>query len=130
MKMNTNKMVINNIFGSIVLILCVFIAGFWEVMSNRAGRAFSVYGLKAADFEDFRFDSDGPPVLDKEGRASWIVRRIPVTSSPEEPNILALELRDSPESPRGRDQRTVPTFQEVGIRGRNIGPACLRLQYA
>jgi hypothetical protein len=63
-----------------LLIACVLVVLFWEVMAHRSARPFAPFDLTAADFAGFE------PRL-----AGWQVRPVPVaTNDPVEPNIFAL----------------------------------------
>ena len=64
-----------------VLIACLLIVVFWEVMSNRSRRPLQGFTITAEDFQDFEIRSD-----------IWSVRKLPINANRLEPNILALEL--------------------------------------
>ena len=64
-----------------LLIACVVLVAFWEIMSNRSRRPFEPFALKAADFETFAPESD-----------RWHIRAMPVSPDPIEPNILVYLL--------------------------------------
>ncbi|MDA0991972.1 MAG: hypothetical protein O3A51_14630 [Verrucomicrobia bacterium] len=65
-----------------LLILCVLLVAFWEVMSNRSERPFDAFQMRADDFVDFQ------PVVE-----NWTIEQLPVSDDPIEPNILVYLLR-------------------------------------
>jgi hypothetical protein len=66
-----------------LLVTCVILVGFWEVMSNRSRRAFEAFEITNEDFEDF--------VPAREG---WTVESLPVTTTAIEPNIVVFRYVD------------------------------------
>ena len=66
-----------------LLVTCVILVGFWEVMSNRSRRAFEAFEITNEDFEDF--------VPAREG---WTVESGPVTTTAIEPNIVVFRYVD------------------------------------
>lgn len=67
---------------AIVLVFCVLLVGFWEIMRSRSSKSWEAFDLTAEDFARFQPES-----------REWRVRRLPARSSPTEPNILAYEIR-------------------------------------
>ncbi len=65
-----------------ILIVCVGLAGFWQLMARRSARPFQPFDLTAGDFGDFVPQTD-----------AWIVQRLPLPDDPVEPNILMYEFR-------------------------------------
>ena len=66
---------------AVLLVTCVLIVGFWEIMAGRKRGGFEPFQLTAEDFRGFS------PIL-----KDWSVRALKVTSDPAEPNILAYRL--------------------------------------
>jgi hypothetical protein len=64
-----------------LLVTCVAIVGFWEIMAGRNREGFEPFQLTAEDFHDFT------PVFEH-----WSARELKVKSDPVEPNILAYQL--------------------------------------
>jgi len=64
-----------------VLIACLLVVGFWEGMAIWSRRPWEPFSLTAADFDDFAPSS-----------GQWEIRRVPVSSDPVEPNILAFAM--------------------------------------
>jgi len=79
-----------------LLVLCVVIVGFWEIMSNR-NRGLS------ADFELTSDDLHG--LIPKSDR--WKIQSFPVRTTPMEPNITAFQLGDPENSGRSSLVRLV-----------------------
>ncbi len=67
-----------------MLVLCLLLVGFWEVMSSRSERPWAAFQLEASDFERFSFECDG-----------WSVVKRDVSPSPIEPEILKYDLMRS-----------------------------------
>ena len=65
-----------------VLVMCLAVVGFWEVMASRSRRPWDAFELTASSFTNFEPFPSG-----------WEARKLPVEVSPIEPNVLALELR-------------------------------------
>lgn len=65
-----------------LLLGCVAIVVFWEVMASRSQRPFAPFALTASSFATF-----SPPA------AAYTVRRLDVSPDPVEPNILALLVK-------------------------------------
>jgi len=66
-----------------VLLLCVAVIVFWEVMANRSRRPFRVFDLNSDDFVTFQPASD-----------EWSVERIKVVADdPSAPNLLAFLVK-------------------------------------
>ena len=65
-----------------VLVFCIAIVGFWEVMAHRSDRPFSPFEVTASDFVEFVPQS-----------ARWDIESLPVSPDPVEPNILMYFLR-------------------------------------
>ncbi len=61
-----------------VLVVCVFIIGFWEIMANITRDPFCRFNLTEESFKGFSPSTNG-----------WIFQSVPINSSPSEPNILA-----------------------------------------
>lgn len=76
-----------------VLIACVAVVAFWEIMVSRSARAHAPFALTAADFATFE-----PPT------PAWTVRRLELPPDPLEPNIVAFLLtpRTAPATPASR----------------------------
>lgn len=68
-----------------VLVLCIGIVGFWEVMAHRSDRPFSPFELTAQDLASFEPFS-----------TQWFIESMPVSHDPVEPNILMCLLRPQP----------------------------------
>jgi hypothetical protein len=66
---------------AVLLVTCVIIVGFWEIMAGRSRKGFEPFQLTAEDFQGFA------PALE-----DWSVRQLKVKSDPVEPNILAYQL--------------------------------------
>jgi len=65
-----------------LLVFCVVVVGFWEIMARRSAAPFRPFDLTAEDFAGFHPRWDG-----------WSVRLVPVsTNDPAEPNIVALAV--------------------------------------
>jgi len=71
----------DRIFAAI-LVLCAIVVGFWEIMSRASLRPFDALALNAADFGEFRPESD-----------RWYFRDVPVSVSMIAPAIVAYEMR-------------------------------------
>lgn len=71
-----------------LLIVCVAVVGFWELMANRSRSPLNPFGLTSESLADFGPDAAG-----------WRVLRERVEPDPLEPNILVLRL--FPRSPAG-----------------------------
>ena len=84
----------------VVLVLCVVIVAFWEIMSNRSRNPFRVFQLTAVDFQGFA------PVS-----SYWHVRPYSVPADPIEPNILTYSVTSPGEEGAG--------FQGIGKSGQN-----------
>jgi len=65
----------------VVLIVCIAVVGFWEVMANRSRSPFRPFNLTNEDLRGFSPVADG-----------WAFLSVPVASSPIEPNIIALRV--------------------------------------
>jgi len=65
----------------ILLVVCVVVVGFWEIMASRSRRPFSPFQITG---EDFRAFAPVSPL--------WSVRPLRLPASPTEPNIVAFEL--------------------------------------
>jgi hypothetical protein len=65
----------------LVLITCLLLVGFWEIMSSRRQWPLQPFDLTVEDFKGF-----SPAV------AGWSFQLIPVTPSPVEPNIFAIRI--------------------------------------
>ena len=65
-----------------VLVFCIAIVGFWEVMAHRSDRSFSPFEVTASDFVEFVPQS-----------SRWDIESLPVSPDPVEPNILMYFLR-------------------------------------
>ena len=66
----------------ILLVVCVAVVAFWEIMAFRSRRPFDPFQITAEDFRGFAPSS-----------ALWSLRPRSVPLSPTEPNILAYEVR-------------------------------------
>ena len=89
-----------HLFVAVLLVACVVVVAFWEIMSNRSRRPLQPFGITAGDFANFEPRSD-----------RWDIQSLPVPEDPIEPNILAYLLH--------------PGFGEPGT-GSN-GPVLVRL---
>jgi len=67
---------------AVLLIVCVTVVVFWEIMALRSRRPFSPFQTTAEDFRGFRPSS-----------SQWLARPVPVRADPVEPNILVYEVR-------------------------------------
>lgn len=65
-----------------VLVFCIAIVGFWEVMAHRSDRPFTPFELIASDFDSFE------PISTR-----WFIESLPVRLDPIEPNVLMCRLR-------------------------------------
>ncbi|MFC1498550.1 hypothetical protein ACFLS1_08800 [Verrucomicrobiota bacterium] len=101
-----NKM--NNKKTAVILVACLAIVGFWEVMSARSRRPFKPFRFTADDIKTFSLNS-----------SQWSVKSIPINSSKIEPNILALKVKKPHTS-------TAPIFSRLA-HGYNM-PDCMRLK--
>jgi len=101
---------------AILLVVCVALAAFWEIMSFRSSRPLRPFSLTSADFDNFR-----PAVGD------CSVQRLPVNPDPVEPNILTLRI--APTSP-GSDTPTLPCGSLIVrlVHGYNM-PDCMRIKH-
>jgi hypothetical protein len=88
---------------AILLIACIAIVAFWEIMANRSRRPFEPFDLTSENFNRFFPSSD-----------EWTVRALPVNSSPTEPNILALELSSKARS-KVKNQRSEVRSQRSSV---------------
>jgi len=86
---------------AVLLVVCVVVVAFWQIMASRSHRAFDPFEITVEDFADFHPESP-----------FWHVRRLSVKDDPLEPNILVFELR-----PNGRRRTT-----DRGPRTANHGP--------
>lgn len=77
-----------------LLVLCVVLVGFWEIMSTRSGRPFDPFELTNKDFEGYMPQSE-----------NWQIRSVPVSTTAIEPNIAAFRL-----------QRTRPGSPSISVR--------------
>ena len=68
-----------------LLVACVLLVAFWEIMSNRSRRPLKPFLVAADDFVNFA------PVT-----TSFHLRPLEVYQTPTEPNILAYEVRSAP----------------------------------
>jgi hypothetical protein len=98
---------------AVLLVLCVAVVGFWEVMSRRSERPFDPYAVTSEDFDGFVPRS-----------SVWSVDRLPVSSSPTEPNILAFGVR--PEGEQGPIGNAGPVLTRL-VHGYNM-PDCMRIK--
>jgi len=95
----------------LVLIACMIVVAFWEVMSNRSRDLFQAFDLTAADFKGF--SPAGP---------GWLVTGAQVASTPNEPNIISFRM-----TARGEGQGSaVPVLVRV-VHGYNMHD-CMRIK--
>ena len=73
-----------------VLVACLAVVAFWEVMANRSRRPFDTFQLTADDFAGFQPEPSG-----------WRVEKLPVKASRIEPNVFAAEARRAPKRVSG-----------------------------
>jgi len=66
---------------AVVIITCLGLVVFWEIMAFLSRRPFKEFDITTADFNDFKIDTK-----------EWEIRKFPVGSDPAEPNILAFTL--------------------------------------
>ena len=66
---------------AISLVVCLLIVGFWEVMSKRSERVWDAFQLSAADFQGFKFQSEG-----------WRIDQRKISPSPTDPEILKFDM--------------------------------------
>ena len=66
-----------------VLVICVLLVGFWEIMSNRSSRALDAFELNNDDFINFQ-QSDN---------SRYLIKTKPVVTSVMEPNIAAFVVK-------------------------------------
>ncbi len=97
-------------FVAAVLIVCVAVAAFWEIMAVRSSRGFQAFQLTAADFEDFRPSSAG-----------WMIQSMPVGQSPTEPNILAYLVKGQGSAAFVRSATADELRRAEGCRGHGSG---------
>lgn len=103
-----------------VLIVCIAVVGFWELMANRSRRPFELFRLTAEDFKGFS------PVVD-----GWAIQGVPVGFSPAEPNIVAFRLRKSVDSKVPLSVRLVHGYNMcdcMRIKGYNVEQIEVRSQ--
>ena len=99
---------------AILLVACVALAAFWEVMSTRSRRPFQPFELTTADFETFQPASE-----------TWRIERLPVNPDPVEPNILI--LRSAPQRSAPPALRHAPLIVRL-VHGYNM-PDCMRIKH-
>ncbi|MFO7869968.1 MAG: hypothetical protein R6V03_00860 [Kiritimatiellia bacterium] len=96
-----------SILTGAVLLACIGIVIFWEIMAYRSELPREPFELTAEDFADFHPHS-----------ARWTARRVPVSSRGIEPNIAAFEVR--------KVQRSRPVLVRL-VHGYNM-PDCMRIK--
>ncbi len=93
-----------------LLVVCVVLVGFWEIMSHRSQRAFAPFKLTGESFVEFSPTAPG-----------WSVERLPVNPDPVEPNIIAMLVR-----PRGGNSSGAPVLVRL-VHGYNMVD-CMRIK--
>jgi len=68
-------------FVPAILVVCVLIVGFWEIMANITRNPFRQFDLTAEYFKGFSPSTNG-----------WIFQPVPINSSSSEPNILMFKV--------------------------------------
>jgi len=94
---------------ALTLIICIAVVAFWEIAASRSRRAREAFDLTANAFDDFEVKTAG-----------WEVRRVPISATPIEPNILAFDLRSRSQCAAG------PIAVRV-VHGYNM-PDCMRIK--
>jgi hypothetical protein len=103
-----------------LLVICVVIVAFWEIMSMRSRRPFQPFELTAADFSDFWPSSD-----------TWSIESLPVGSDPIEPNILVYHLHRK--APQADSDTPIPRHPAISVAVRLVHgynmPDCMRIKH-
>ena len=102
---------------ALLLLVCVLVVGFWEVLHSRSRRPLRGFALTAADFVDF---------LPRD--PDWEAERLPLNPDPIEPNILAYAVRSKAGrgAPPLRDEAQRPMLVRL-VHGYNM-PECMRIK--
>lgn len=70
------------IITATVLIVCVVLVGFWEIMSSRSNRSFDAFELSNDSFSGFK-QSD---------KSEYLMKSLPVVTTVMEPNVAAFRV--------------------------------------
>ena len=71
------------IVTAIILIICVVLVGFWEIMSSRSNRAFDAFELSNKSFVNFKQSNKG----------THLIKSVPVVTTVMEPNVAAFMVK-------------------------------------
>jgi hypothetical protein len=99
-----------------VLIVCILLVAFWEIMANLSRRPFQPFQITAADFSNF-----------EPAPGRWDIRPVAVHQSRIEPNILAYALRRRPGAPEPPGGAPFGTAFVRLVHGYNM-PDCMRIK--
>lgn len=101
----------------LVLVACILLVIFWEVMANRSRRPLQPFALTAESFASFSPAAGG-----------WTIRRVPVPDTLTEPNILGFSVKGSgiSDSPAPREG-ALPFVQIRLVHGYNMCD-CMRIK--
>jgi len=95
----------------LILVVCMIVVAFWEVMSNRSKDLFQTFDLTSADFAGFSPAGEG-----------WSVISYQIASTPEEPNIISFKMTADGDEQRG----AVPVILRI-VHGYNMHD-CMRIK--
>ena len=105
---------------AVILLICVIVVGFWEIMGRASFRPFDELALNADDFTEFRPESE-----------QWYYREVPVAVSLIAPAIVAFEMKQKNMRPHSVPY-PAPDRRSLGVNGSSIsnsGPVLVRLMH-